>query len=183
MLWLRNGITNLDRGSRPGSKALDVAARLDVRTDLDRGSRPGGRALERSPGARRGSAARRADLDGGSRPGGRRSTLARRSTRQRGSTCGPTWTAAPGLVVGRSTLARRSTWQRGSTCGPTWTALPARWYVATMHTPSAVGAVALVPGVVVASPWRRVGVKGERHMVRVGMWDAGCSHVAKQLKT
>ena len=36
-----------------------------------------------------------------------------------------------------------------------------------------VGAVALVPGVVVASPWRpcwrRVGVKGERHIVRVGM--------------
>ena len=115
MLWLRNGITNLDRGSRPGSKALDVAARLDVRTDLDRGSRPGSRR----------------------------------------STCGLTWTAAPGPVV------------RGHNAHAVRWSVPSPWSL--------------------ASWWRhlgvRVGVKGERHMVRVGMWDAGCSHVAKQLKT
>ena len=51
-------------GRSNARQALDVAARLDVRTDLDGGSRPGGRALERSPGARRGSAARRADRPG-----------------------------------------------------------------------------------------------------------------------
>ena len=41
---------------------------------------PGGKALDARPGARRGSAARRADLGRRSRPRGRRSTLARRST-------------------------------------------------------------------------------------------------------
>ena len=34
-------------GRSNARQALDVAARLDVRTDLDGGSRPGGRALER----------------------------------------------------------------------------------------------------------------------------------------
>ena len=105
-----------DAGFSPEAKSfktLDLAQKyggLVVRLhrgDLD-GAPGRGVGARRSPGARRGSAARRADLDGGSRPGVGARRFARRSTWQRGSTCG----------LGRRLPARgrRSTLRQALSC-------------------------------------------------------------------